>query len=165
MTNIVDTSTETINAEFDAAEQEIGSEESLQNEQPSPEQAKLEEEQKLAEIAMATGMIGTSLRFAVGSFVGVNVDESVYTQAAESYAVLIIKYFPGGMFAFLDKFKEEFAAATATFVLIKVVSDAKTKQREEEEAKAKANSASKKTTFAPDQVNENSKQGEAHGEA
>lgn len=109
---------------------------------------------------MATDMIGTSLHFAVGSCVGVSVDDSVYNQAAESYVVLIIKYFPGGMFAFLDRFKEEMAAATATFVLIKVVSDAKTKLREEEEAKAKADAAGKKTSFAPSQSQE---RGEASG--
>jgi len=163
MTNIVDTSTETVNAEFDAAEQEIGTEESQElNNQGPPEQAKLEEEQKQAEIAIASGMIATSLRFTVGSFVEVSIDSNLYQQTAESYAVLIIKYFPGGMFAFLDKFKEELAAATATFVLIKVVSEAKAEQREEEEAKVKAEAGNKKTTFAPEPTEE---QGEANGEA
>ncbi len=136
MTNIVDTSQETIDAEFDAAEKDIGSEESLQEEQVSPEQVRAEEEQKQAEIAMATGMIATSLRFAIGAFSGVKIDDAIYTQAAESYAVLIIKYFPGGMFAFLDRYKEELAAVTSTLVLIKVVSEAKAKQQEEEEAQA-----------------------------
>jgi len=161
MTNVVDTSPETVNAEFDAAEKDIGTEESQESNQASPEQAKLEEEQKQAEIAMATGMIATSLRFAVGSFVGVTVDDAIYKQTAESYAVLIIKYFPGGMFAFLDHYKEELAAATATIVLIRAVSEAKVKLREEEKAKAEAEARKKKTTFTPAQAEE---QGETNGE-
>ena len=134
MTNLVDTSTETINMEFDAAEKAIGTEEAEQHaaNQIPPEQAKAEEEQRQAEIAMATGMISTSLRFAIVTFSGVSVDDQHYTQAAESYTVLIIKYFPGGIFAFLDQFKEELAAVTTTFVLIRAVSEAKAKKAEEE---------------------------------
>ena len=56
----------------------------------------------------------------------------VTTQTAESYAVLIIKYFPGGIFALLDRYKEELAATTATFVLIRAVSEAKAKKAEED---------------------------------
>ncbi len=51
--------------------------------------------------------------------------------------MLIIKYFPGGIFAFLDRFKEEMAAVTATFMLIKAVTGAKA-LKDEAEAKAKA---------------------------
>ncbi len=144
MTNIVDTSSETVNAEFDAAEKDIGTEE--QQEKATPEQDAMEEAQRQAEVAMAAGMIATSLRFAIGSFSGVTVDGKVYEQAAESYAVLIIKYFPGGIFSLLDRYKEELAAATATFVLIRAVTEAKEKQREEEEAKQKAEVEAKKQT-------------------
>lgn len=159
MTNIVDTSEETVNAEFDAAEKEIGPEENQTENEESPDMAAIEEAQKEAEIAAATGLIATSLKFAVGSFVGVKVDENLYQQTAESYAVCIIKYFPGGLFALLDKFKEELAAATATFVLIKAVSEAKAKQQEEmEKAKAEEN----KKPFSPE--NE-SKQETANGDS
>ncbi len=148
MTNIVDTSPETVNAEFDAAEKEIGTEEQAQAES-SPEQEPIDEAQQQAEIAMAAGMIGTSLRFAIGTFSGVTVDEQVTNQAAESYAVLIIKYYPGGIFALLDRYKEELAAATATFVLIRAVAEARVKKQEEDEAKKQAE-ANKKKTFAPE---------------
>ncbi len=142
MTNIVDTSPETVNAEFDAAEKEIGTEE--QQDKSTPEQDAIDEAQRQAEIAMATGMIATSLRFAISSFSGVTIDGKVYEQAAESYAVLIIKYFPGGIFSLLDRYKEELAAATATFVLIRAVTEAKEKQCEEKEAKQQAEAEAKK---------------------
>ena len=153
MTNVVDTSEETISAEFDAAEQEIGTEETTQ-ETPQPDP--MEEAQREAELAMASAMIANSLRFAVGSFSGVAVNDDLYQQTADAYAVLIIKYFPGGIFALLDRYKEELSAATATFVLIRTVSAAKAKKLEEEEAKRKADAASKKTTFAPDNKTEES---------
>ena len=150
MTNIVDTSDETINAEFDAAQAEIGTEEQAQQDTITPEQAEADEAQKQAEIAMATGMIATSLRMVIGGVVKVSIDTDIYRQAAESYAVLIIKYYPGGMFAFLDRYKEELAAVTSTVVLIQMVATAKAKAREEEENAAKQ-AASGKPTFTPDQ--------------
>lgn len=133
MSNIVDTSTETINAEFDAAAETIGLDEQNTAQQET-EQAALEEAQQQAEIEIAKGMIATALRFSIGGLVNVEIAEQTYSDTAEAYAVLIIKYFPGGIFALLDQYKEEISAATATFVLIKVVRDAK-RQREEEEAK------------------------------
>lgn len=134
MTNIVDTSNETVNAEFDAAERDIGTDEPTADNPSQAAQEAIDEAQRQAEIAMATGMIATSLQFSIGSFMGVCIEDSHYTKAAESYAILIVKYFPGGIFGLLDRWKEEIAATTATFALIRVVSVAKQKQREAEEA-------------------------------
>ncbi len=159
MTNIVDTSPETVDAEFDAAEKDIGLEQP--ETETSPEQAQIDKAQKQAEIAMATGMINTSLRLVLTSFTGVTVNEHVTNQAAESYAVLIIKYFPGGIFGLLDRYKEELAAATATFVLISAVSEAKAKKAKEETKKTEPDT--KKTTFSPD--TQKPEKGETDGQA
>ncbi len=145
MTNIVDTSPETVNAEFDAAEKDIGTEQP--ETETSPEQVQIDEAQKQAEIAMATGMINTSLRLALTSFTGVSVNEQVTNQAAESYAVLVIKYFPGGIFGLLDRYKEELTAVTATFVLIRAVSEAKAKKTEEKTKKSEPDN--RKPSFSP----------------
>lgn len=144
MSNLVDTSLETVNMEFDAAERDIGPE----NTEPptSPEQAAMDEAQQQAEIAMATGLINTSLSLGISTLSGVSVSESATQQASESYAVLILKYFPGGIFALLDRYKEELAAVTATFVLIKAVSKAKEKQREEEEKNQEAEKQTSQAT-------------------
>jgi len=144
MSNEVDTSLDTVNAEFDAAEREIGPEEPEHPPETPPEIDPMAEAQKEAEIAMASGVIGTSLRLAIGTFSGVNVDNTLTDQAAESYAILIIKYFPGGLFALLDRYKEELTAVTATFILVKAVTDAKAKKEEEEEAKRAEKAAKKK---------------------
>ncbi len=133
MTNLVDTSEETINAEFDAAEKEIGTDPDPESEQPIPEVDPVEEAQKEAEIAMATGIISTSLTFAIGTFSGVSIDSSITQKAAEAYAVCIIKYYPGGIFALLDRYKEEMAVLTSTIFLVRAVSEAKAKKAEEEE--------------------------------
>jgi len=156
MTNIVDTSPETVKTEFDAAEKDIGTEEEADG---SQEQAQIDEAQLQDEIAAATGMINTSLRLALTSFTGVAVNEQATNQAAESYAVLIIKYFPGGIFSLLDRYKEELSAATATFVLIRAVSEAKEEKDKEEDAK---NSESQKTTFSPEPT---PAQGDKNGQA
>jgi len=139
MSNEVDTSTETVNAEFDAAEMDIGPEENLSEKEPlPPEPDPLAEAQKAAEIAMATGVITTSLNLVVGMFSGVSVDEKLTHQAAESYAILIIKYFPGGLFSLLDRYKEELTAATATLILVKAIADAKEEKEAKDEAERKA---------------------------
>ncbi len=164
MTNLVDTSMETVNAEFDAAEQEIGTEAQAEAAQAPPEPDPVDEAQRQAEIAMATGMIATSMRFAIGSFADVTVDDTLTQQAAESYAVLIIKYYPGGIFGLLDKYKEELAAATTTFVLIRAVSQAKAKKAEEEEAERKAQAKPKQTPEAqPSEPSESTEGVALHG--
>ncbi len=147
MTNVVDTSIETVNAEFDAAEMDIGTEEDLSQGPKQPEIDPMAEAQKEAEIAMATGVISTSLRFAIGTFSGVSVNEDLTTQAAESYAILIIKYYPGGLFSLLDRYKEEITAATATLILVKAVVTAKAEKEKEDAEKE----AAKKTTKKPAQ--------------
>lgn len=142
MTNVVDTSKETIDMEFDAAEREIGTVEDVAAAE-SVEQEKMEEAanaaqeaQRQAEVEMATGMISASLQFCIGGFTGVSVDEEHYKKAGEAYAVLIIKYYPGGIFAFLDRFKEEITAASMTFVLVREVSKARKLAAEEAAKKA-----------------------------
>lgn len=115
MTNIVDTSPETIETEFDEAAKALGMDDA------NTTQAETEQ----PESVMAKSMIANALRFSVRGIVKVEIDEALYTETAEAYAVLIIKYFPGGLFALLDRYKEEIAADTATFVLIKTVREAK----------------------------------------
>jgi len=136
MSNIVDTSTDTIDAEFDAAADALGTDQPETTHAEQVQQEALEQAQIQAEIDMASGMIATALRFSIGGLVNVDVAEQCYTDTAQAYAVLIIKYFPGGIFALLDRYKEEIGATTATLVLIKVVRDAK-RLREEKEAEAK----------------------------
>ena len=51
--------------------------------------------------------------------------------------MLIVKYFPGGLFAFLDKYKEEIAAGTATFVLVGAVRKAVIEKQEAEAERIK----------------------------
>lgn len=134
--NQVDTSPETVNAEFEAAAEAIG----VDDEQGSSNAvgagsagtAPMAEAEKEAQIAIAQQMIATTLRLSIGMFSGVSIDNKHTNEAAHAYAVLIIKYFPGGIFGLLDKYKEEIAAGTATFMLIRAVSQAKTQQAEEE---------------------------------
>ncbi len=138
--NEVDTSTETINAEFDAAEQAIG----IQPESNQPSINLEEEAEKEAQIAIAKEMIGATLRLSIGMFANVSIDNKHTDEAAHAYAVLIIKYFPGGIFGLLDQYKEEIAAGTATFMLIGAVNKAKAQQaKEEAEAEQKAAEAKK----------------------
>jgi len=146
--NEVDTSPETINAEFDAAAEAIGVE--PESPTPTPEQIAAEQEvDQQAQIAIAKEMIGTTLRLSIGMFANVSVDNQHTDEAAQAYAVLIIKYFPGGIFGLLDKYKEELTAATATVMLIKAINEqkaqAKAKQLEEEQ---KAEAAKKPTPSA-----------------
>lgn len=146
--NVVDTSEHTINAEFDAAEKDIGTE--APTDAP-PETSPQEDAQKEAEILMATGVIATSLNLGLTMFSGVSVNKEVTQQAAESYAILITKYFQGGLFALLDRYKEELAATTATIMLIKAVTDAKAEQEEKdaEAAKQAETDKQKQSTPAP----------------
>ena len=135
MSNTVDTSTDTVNAEFDAAAEALGVDQPDASTEDQNPQTALDEAQQQAELAMTTDMIATSLRFSIGGLVNVAIPEQAYQDTAQAYAVLIIKYFPGGIFALLERYKEEIGAATATFVLIKVVRDAKREQREKEAEK------------------------------
>ncbi len=141
MNNHVDTSPETVSAEFEAAEQAIGTDSPNTDQAAEQVQQAQEEAQAQAEIAMATGMINTSLRLALTSFSGVSVNEQITQQAAESYAVLIIKYFPGGLFGLLDRYKEELTAVTATVMLVSAVSKEKAKLAEQEEQQNQAATA------------------------
>ena len=153
MTNIVDTSPETIDTEFDEAAKALGIEDpqtETQGEQVEP--SAVDEAQRLAEIEMAKGMIAGALRFSVAGLVKVEIDDKLYAETAEAYAVLIIKYFPGGLFALLDKYKEEIAAGTATFILIKTVREAKAVKLAEEQKQREANA--KPTTDNADENRE-----------
>jgi len=144
MTNQVDTSPETINAEFDAAEQVIGCEPETVVSQPVIDP--MAEAEREAQIAVAQQMMSTTLRLSIGVMANVSIDNQHIDEAAKAYAVLIIKYFPGGIFGLLDKYKEELSAVTATFILVKVVSQAKAEQVKED---AKVKEASTKKSGTP----------------
>ena len=155
MTNIVDTSPETIDTEFDEAAKALGLEDTqteTQGEQVEP--SAVDEAQRLAEIEMAKGMIAGALRFSVSGIVKVEIDDKLYAETAEAYAILIIKYFPGGLFALLDKYKEEIAAGTATFILIKTVREAKAVKLAEEEQQRKQNANSSLNDTSADRETE-----------
>ncbi len=138
--NEVDTSTETINAEFEAAEQAIG----IEPEAAQPTIDPMAEAEQQAQIAMAQQMIDTTLRLSIGMFANVSISKQQTDEASHAYAVLIIKYFPGGIFGLLDRYKEELGAATATFMLVKAVSQARDQQaKEEAEEKQKEADAKK----------------------
>ena len=163
--NEVDTSQDTINAEFAAAEQAIG----VDDEQGSSNAAGAgsagaapeNELEREAQIAIAKEMIGTTLKFSIGLFANVSLDNKVTDEAAQAYAVLIIKYFPGGIFGLLDRYKEEIAAGTATFILIKAVSQAKAEQQKQEEENQTANDAKKSNSpSVTDSFDFNTEQGE-----
>lgn len=132
MSNFIDTSEETVNAEFDEAAKELGLEEQ-QPETPEGNSDAVDEMQLQAEIEIAKVMIGKALKFTVSGLVKVEIKADLYDETAEAYAVLIVKHFPGGLFAFLDKYKEEIAAGTATFVLVGAVRKAVIEKREAEE--------------------------------
>jgi|GEM_PF-1395313 len=145
MTNDVDTSTETINAEFDAAEQVIGI--TPDDEHTQPVIDPMIEAERDAHIAIAKEMFATTLRLGISMMGNITLDNRHYDEAAQAYAVVIIKYFPGGLFSLLDKYKEELAAGTATFMLISAINQAKAKQQQDEDDKAKAGA---NATTAPD---------------
>ncbi len=154
--NEVDTSQETINAEFEAAEQAIGIEPENTPEQPIIDP--MAEAEKEAQIAIAKEMIGTTLRLSIGLFANVSIDTKHTDEAAQAYAVLIIKYFPGGIFGVLDRYKEEIAAGTATFMLIRAVSQAKVKQVEEEEKAEQAKKQGDTSGTGPFKLGEDSQE-------
>lgn len=134
--NDVDTSPDTIQAEFDAAEQAIGIEPDNTPEQPTVDP--MADAEREAQIAIAQQMISSTLRLSIGLFADVTLDNKYTEDAAHAYAVLIVKYFPGGLFGLLDRYKEEIAAGTATVMLIRAVSQAKAKQVEETEKAVEA---------------------------
>jgi len=103
--NEVDTSQDTINAEFYAAEHAIGTEPENTPESPTVDPiAEAEKEaEKAAQIAIAKEMIATTLRLSIGMFTHTTVDNTYTDEATQAYAVVIIKYFPGGLFGLLDR--------------------------------------------------------------
>jgi len=147
--NEVDTSQDTINLEFTAASDAIG----IEPEQPiqTPQEvAAMEEAEREAQIAIAQQMINSTLRLSFGMMMDVTVDNQHTEEAAKAYAVLIVKYFPGGLFSLIDRYKEELGAVTATVMLINVVNQAKAQQVEEAEqttAKKPTSSTSGAFTF------------------
>ncbi|MBX2809766.1 MAG: hypothetical protein KTR20_14165 [Cellvibrionaceae bacterium] len=144
MQNAVDTSQDTINAEFEAAAQAIGMEPDTPAHSPEND-AQLAAERE-AQIAIAQQMIATSFRLSLGLFSGVEIEHKHTDDAAHAYAVLVIKYFPGGIFGLLDRYKEEIAAGTATLMLVRVVGQAKAAQAAEEAAAKKPEDSVKPTT-------------------
>ncbi len=136
MTNQIDNTPEIIDSEFTAAAEELGIEDVNQPEEltgNASSEPVIDEAQQQAEIEAAKMVIASSLRFTVSGIVKVDIDDSHYDNTAEAYAVLIIKYFPGGLFALLDKYKEELAAGTMTILLIKAVREAKAVKEQEED--------------------------------
>ena len=127
--NDVDTSTDTINAEFDAASDALGITEA-QTEHAQMQAADHAAERD-AQIAIAQQMIHTSLQMGLGLFANVTLDNQHTEQASQAYAVLLVKYFPGGIFGLLDRYKEELGALTATVLLVSAIQKAKAAQAEE----------------------------------
>ncbi len=176
--NEVDTSQQTINDEFTAAEQAIGIEPEITDDEQgrsnvagagragATQQTVINDElEREAQIAIAQQMINTTLRLSIGMFANVTIEDKHTNEAAHAYAVLIIKYFPGGLFGLLDKYKEELAAGTATLLLVKAVSQAKAQQEEERQREEQVK---KRTQTAPSESStftftENTK--ESEGEA
>ncbi len=159
--NEVDTTQETIDLEFDAVAEAIGvAPEQPTDVAPSPEElAAQQEAEQQAQIVIAQQMINTSLRMGLGLFMNVSVDNQHTEDAAKAYAVLIIKYFPGGIFGLIDRYKEELGAVTATVMLIGVVNQAKAKQAEalaleqaKEDAKAKQPQEKKSVETTPSET-------------
>ena len=149
--NEVDTTQETIDLEFDAAAEAIGvvPDQPVEASQSPGELAAIQEAEQQAQIAIAQQMINTSLRMSLGLFMNISIDDQHTEEAAKAYAVLVIKYFPGGIFGLLDRYKEELGAVTATVMLINVVSQAKAKQAEEAEKEKQKEKQPVATAGAP----------------
>ena len=86
--NEVDTSPQTINDEFAAAEEAIG----VQPEPVEPQATidPMAEAEREAQIAIAQQMINTTLRLSIGMFANVTIEDKHTNEAAHAYAVLII---------------------------------------------------------------------------
>lgn len=75
-------------------------------------------------VDMAQVTIQSALIFAVDMIGGVDVSDDQYKKVSRAWAVVICKYFEGGIFEFLGKYKDEVAAVAATIGFVKVVSEA-----------------------------------------
>lgn len=86
------------------------------------------------QIKMAKTIIAGGLSFLMK--VGMNLEPSEFKgqidDLAQSYAEVITKYYKGGIFEFLARFKEEIAAVGATIALIGAVSKARKLQQPDE---------------------------------
>ncbi len=75
------------------------------------------------QIEMATVMISGAISMVLGIFFSIDTNKchDEIQKAARAYAVVITKYYKGGLFEFLAKYKEEIAAVGATIGLVKVI--------------------------------------------
>lgn len=75
------------------------------------------------QIEMAAVIISGGISLVLGIFFSIDTDkcQDEIQKAARAYAVVITKYYKGGLFEFLAKYKEEIAAVGATVGLVKVI--------------------------------------------
>ena len=78
MTNFIDTSEETVNAEFDEAAKELGIEDTNPELPENNSGSAIDEMQRQAEIEIAKAMIGKALKFTVSGFVKVDIQAELY---------------------------------------------------------------------------------------
>lgn len=86
-------------------------------------------------IAMAEMVINGGLVFIFDALGGLDIPEDKYARMSRSWAVVIAKRFDGGIFELMAKYKDELAAAGATFVFIGAVRESARIKREENEQK------------------------------
>ncbi|MFM2481164.1 hypothetical protein [Celerinatantimonas sp. YJH-8] len=145
MMNQVDTSEETVNRDWDRIEAEY----KLKPE-PTPEPAKKAEPAADAQIPdteqpsmddamnsmplelrkqLTQGVIANGSQAVFEKFGKLKLPQEVFDNLGSSYADLMLKYFPKiKIFAWLDKYKVEIGAATATWGLYMAVKEARKAQ-------------------------------------
>lgn len=117
--NTTETLSDEINHDFDQAAQDLGLDKDLNQ----PEQATPEPEIPIeAQVAIGKQMIGGGLLVGFNSFGGLNVEKDACHQFAEDLSACICKWYPGGILAFMDKYKEELAviySGSMLFIAVK----------------------------------------------
>ena len=86
-------------------------------------------------VEMAKKVIASALVMVFDALAGFDIPEDKYDAMAQAWAVVIVKRFPGGIFEFLGKYKDEVMAVWASVIFIKAVrvaAEAKAKKQEEE---------------------------------
>lgn len=145
--NTVDTSEETIKAEFNALTEQlgIGDDTDTKSEKDTPDTGI----PAAAQIALGTEMIGGGLAMALNGFGGLGVEKSHCENFGRDLSVVICKHYPGGILAFLDRWKEELALIYSTGTLAGAVVMA-IKQKREANAKAKPEEPTSKSESEPE---------------
>lgn len=111
--------TQEIENDFTQAAEDLG----LDTETPDTE--KQEPEIPIdAQIAIGKQMIGGGLMIGFNSFGGLNVDKSACEQFAGDLAACICKWYPGGILAFMEKYKEELAVIYSGSMLFMAIKTA-----------------------------------------